>query len=210
MSAGARSWRAGVSGIAAALGIGLLMALCLGLGTRSPSDTGAAVPLDDDRVVARLHPNGRSYPEAVRDLLGAVRADPDNAGASRRAALALIDEGRRAGDTRLVGAALGLVRPFLDAGDAEAMVIAATARQYQHDFEGALVLLDAALARAPNDAGALLMRATIKTVEGNLTPAREDCRRIGTLLRVDLLMIGLSTVLDSRGVESTSDAFVIR
>ena len=115
--------------------------------------------------------SGRIYSDDLRARLRAARANPDDPAAAKAAARQLIDEGRKAGDSRLVGAALGMLRPFLDAPDAEALHLAATARQYQHDFPGALDLLDRALALSPGDAAALLARATINVVLGRLDTA---------------------------------------
>lgn len=143
-------------------------------------------PRDPAEVVATLHTGGRSYPAALRDLLIAARAAPDDVAAAKAASRALINVGRAAGDGRLVGASLGLLRPFMATQDAEVLTLAATARQYQHDFLGALSLLDQAIALDPRDANSLLIRATIHIVRGDFAPARADCQRISALPRPDL------------------------
>ena len=145
-----------------------------------------AGPRDPAEVVATLHTGGRSYPAALRDLLIAARAAPDNAAAAKAASRAMINEGRAAGDGRLVGASLGLLRPFMAAQDAEVLTLAATARQYQHDFPGALALLDQAIALDPRDANSLLIRATVHIVRGDFALAQADCQRISALPRADL------------------------
>ncbi|MEO6301504.1 MAG: tetratricopeptide repeat protein [Paracoccaceae bacterium] len=143
-------------------------------------------PRDSNEVVATLHTGGRAYPAELRALLQAARAAPDDAVAAKAASRALIGEGRAAGDGRLVGASLGLLRPFMATNDAEVLTLAATARQYQHDFPGALTLLDQALLLTPDDANALLIRATIHIVRGEFDAARSDCKRISVLPRPDL------------------------
>ncbi len=151
--------------------------------TSSARHTG---PRDPAEVVATLHTGGRSYPAALRDLLKAARAAPDDLVAAKAASRALINQGRAAGDGRLVGASLGLLRPFMASQDAEVLTLAATARQYQHDFPGALTLLDQAIALDPRDANSLLIRATIHIVRGEFAAAKTDCRRIAGLPRPDL------------------------
>lgn len=142
------------------------------------AETSGQIP--PDRVVAVLSA-GADYPPELRQALQALRERPDDPALAAVAARRIVSEGRARGDSRLVGAALGILRPFLDAASPEMLHIAADARQYQHDFAGALQLLDRALGLAPRDANLLLMRATIHTVRGDYVPAREDCARITAL-----------------------------
>ncbi|MGV8951237.1 MAG: tetratricopeptide repeat protein [Cypionkella sp.] len=157
------------------------------------SNTRHTGPRDPAEVVATLHTGGRSYPATLRALLIAARAAPDDVIAAKAAARALIDEGRDAGDSRLVGASLGVLRPFMAADDAEILTLAATARQYQHDFPGALTLLDRAIGLNPDDANALLIRATIHIVRGDFVTAEADCQRINALQRPDLGFLCIAT-----------------
>ena len=133
--------------------------------------------LAPDTVVARVL-STQPYSDALRGLLQATRADPTNLPAAKAAARATIDAGRDMGDSRMVGASLGILRPFLDAPDSETLYLAATARQYQHDFQGALKLLDQALQMDPADVNARLTRATIQTVLGDYTRAQDDCKAL--------------------------------
>jgi tetratricopeptide (TPR) repeat protein len=139
-----------------------------------------AADIPPDRVVARLY-DGAALPPALHGALAALRADPGRADLALAAARLVVDHGRAQGDSRIVGAALGLLRPFLDDAPAAMLRVAADARQYQHDFPGALALLDRAVVLDPQDAQTLLTRATIHTVRGDLGAARADCDRIGTL-----------------------------
>ena len=134
--------------------------------------------LAPDIVVARVQTSGQAYSDALRSLLKAARANPADPEAAKQAARATINEGRDAGDSRMVGAALGILRPFLANPDPETLYLAATARQYQHDFHGALKLLDQALQLDPADVNARLSRATIQTVLGDYDLAQQDCREI--------------------------------
>ncbi|MBC7735715.1 MAG: hypothetical protein H7245_00450 [Candidatus Saccharibacteria bacterium] len=133
--------------------------------------------LNPDTVVARVQ-SGQTYPDDLRRLLQATRASPGDLTTAKAAARATINAGRDAGDSRMVGASLGILRPFLTTPDSETLYLAATARQYQHDFPGALHLLDQALSLAPDDVNARLSRATIQTVEGRFAAAEADCRAL--------------------------------
>ena len=131
-----------------------------------------------ETVVARVQTTGRAYSAALRAALQASRADPGNLPLAKAAARATINEGRDAGDGRMVGAALGILRPFLSDPDSQTLYLAATARQYQHDFPGALALLDRALELDPTDVNTRLSRATIHTVLGQFDLALQDCALI--------------------------------
>ncbi len=174
--------------IAGALAVAILaLVIVAGLGATADGGEGLRGPLTDATVVATLRTGARSYPEALRSKLRAAREHPDDRAIVQDAARSLIDDGRAVGDSRVVGAALGLLRPFLDdAPDPATLLLAATARQYQHDFNGALGLLDRAIAAAPQDPGARLTRATILTVQGHLGAARTDCQQLFGLGRPDL------------------------
>ena len=180
---------------AGAMALAVVLIAGLVVGTRMVRDDGIRTALDDGTVVATLQTSGAHYSDELRARLRAARADPADAVAAKRAARMLIDEGRIAGDSRLVGAALGTLAPFLGGSDAEALYLAATARQYQHDFKGALGLLDEAIVLDPNDAGAILTRATINVVIGEFDAARSDCSRLGALRRIDLAIICQSIAL---------------
>ncbi|MBC7476839.1 MAG: hypothetical protein H7317_01920, partial [Pseudorhodobacter sp.] len=129
----------------------------------------------------------QTYTDTLRALLQATRADPADRDAAKRAARATIDAGRDAGDSRMVGAALGILRPFLSDADSETLYLAATARQYQHDFSGALKLLDQALQMDPGDVNSRLSRATIQTVLGRYDLAKPDCLALQAIGPVALL-----------------------
>ncbi len=188
-----RRRRAAVA-IAVAIAAAVAVLIVSVLAGRPGSDV-ASGPLDDERVVAVLQSGGQARSPELRMALLAARAAPKEAGPAKRAARLMIDEGRAAGDSRLVGGALGVLRPFLEARDAEVFTLAATARQYQHDFPGALDLLDRALDLAPRDAGALLNRATINVVLGRFDTAEADCRRLYDAGRPELGFLCQSTAL---------------
>ncbi len=180
-SAGRRPFLSGTSAsrfwMAASVALAALLVAASALVTDAPA-SGTPTP---DQVVARLDRGKSSYPDPLKVALAAQRAAPQDAALARSAARLLIDTGRARGESRLVGAAIGVLRPFLETGDAQVLYLAATARQYQHDFPGALALLDRAAALEERDVNTLLSRATIQTVLGDYTAARADCKRINDL-----------------------------
>lgn len=168
----------------AALGIGLAIVIAAS-GLSRTTDL-SDIPLTETTVVATLQEAGRVHSAGLRAAMQAARDRPGDLPAAKTAARALIAEGRGAGDSRLVGAALGVLRPHLADPDAETLHLAATARQYQHDFPGALALLDDALRRDPQMIDALLSRAFVQMVQGRFDLAAPDCEAISALRRPDL------------------------
>lgn len=170
--------------VVAVTALGLILAAAL-------APPGADRAGGDDRVVAELA--GQHQAPALTALLRAARAEPGSRAAAQAAARALIAAGRAAGESRLVGAALGVLRGALVVPDAETLVLAATARQYQHDFAGALGLLDQAIALDPGHRNARLMRATIATVQGRLRDAVAECRALARLGAAAVAMLCQAT-----------------
>jgi tetratricopeptide (TPR) repeat protein len=145
--------------------------------------------LTPDTIVAHLGSSKQVYSDVLRAALQTQRAAPQDQAKAVAAAKLLIDEGRAKGDSRLVGAALAVLRPFMDGPATEPLFLAATARQYQHDFTGSLGLLDQVIALSPRDVNALLNRATIHTVQGNYPTALQDCDRIRAAGREDVAFL---------------------
>ncbi|MEO8241429.1 MAG: tetratricopeptide repeat protein [bacterium] len=182
-----------IRALVGAIALGALVVVALNLTGSGPTNRSADIP--DDTVVAHLSNGPMPGAASLAPLLAATRANPTDLTAAQSAAAALIASGRRAGNSRLVGAALGILRPFLtDAAPPETLRLAAEARQYQHDFNGALTLLDRAIAADPQATDARLMRATIHLVQGDLTEAERDCAVIHAQ-RPDVGLMCQSTAL---------------
>ena len=179
------SKRAQVLAGATALGV-----LALALLSGAPP---AAMILTPETVVATLG-SGPVISDTLRTAILAQRESPDDLANAISTARLMIAEGRAKGDSRLVGAALGMVQPFVAQNLPEAQFIAAQARQYQHDFAGALALLDAVLLATPTDVNARLNRATIYTVVGDYPAALDDCTVIAEQ-RSDVGFLCQATVL---------------
>jgi tetratricopeptide (TPR) repeat protein len=172
--------------------------------------TPGQVALSPVTVVARLG-DGPPVSDALQAAMLAQRSAPGDAAQALTAARLMIDDGRARGDSRRVGAALAVLAPFVQAQVPEALLMAATARQYQHDFPGALGLLDRVLAAQPQNLSALLNRATIRTVQGNFTAATQDCSRISAL-RADVGFLCAATAMtlspDAPGVAARLSALL--
>ena len=151
------------------------------------------ISLIPETVVAHLG-NGPTLSDGLRMAILAQRAAPDDLATATQTARLMIAEGRANGDSRLVGAALSVLQPFVASGLPPAQFLAASARQYQHDFPGALALLDAVITATPNDVNALLNRATIHTVIGDYPTALADCSAIARL-RADVGFLCQATTL---------------
>lgn len=183
-----------IGGIAMAVAVGGILVIVAVMTTKAPTKTTAA-QLGDATIVAKLQTSSKAYPAELQAMLRATRASPDDLVAAKAAATALIAEGRAAGDSRLVGAASGVLRPFMADPDVETVNLLATVRQYQHDFTGALVLLDRAIKQDPGNASALLNRATIQIVLGRFDLAGTDCKRLSDVSRPELGFLCQSTAL---------------
>ncbi len=183
-----------LGGVAMAVVIGGIIVVAAVLTTRETSKTPAA-QLNDTTIVAKLQTSSKVYSEKLQAMLRATRAAPGDLVAAKAAAAALAAEGRAAGDSRLVGAASGVLTPFMADPDVEILNLLATVRQYQHDFTGALSLLDRAIKQDPSNASALLSRATIQIVLGHFDLAGTDCKRLSDVSRPELGFLCQSTAL---------------
>ena len=84
---------------------------------------------------------------------------------------------RREGDPRYLGYAQAALTPWWKDPDAPTAVLVtrATILQSNHEFPRALADLDKAIAREPDNARAILVRATVLTVQGKYDEALADC-----------------------------------
>jgi tetratricopeptide (TPR) repeat protein len=189
----------------------LAVAIVIAASLLTPATDQVRTNLTPTTVVARLQTSKTPLTPALIAALQAARAAPEALEPAQAAARLLIDEGRRLGDSRLVGAAVGVLRPFLALDDPQTLYLSATARQYQHDFPGALALLDRAIALDPRHINARLSRATILTVLGRLTEAAAACKEVSQL-RPDVGFLCQSTALmltDQRAVVATRLAQIV-
>ena len=102
------------------------------------------------------------------------------------------------GDPRYLGYAQATLARWWN--DAEAptavLVTRATIRQSSHEFDAAVADLSRAIARDPRNGRALLVRATVRTVQGRYEEARADCARLAGLVP-DVYVVACRSSVDS-------------
>jgi len=153
-------------------------------------DAGPAIPARDDEIVERLpaHVGDAAQRRAARAAERAQRArlqaHPDELGLALQAARDALGRGRRRGDPRELGTVEAVLAPWwkLAQPPPEVRLMRATVHQSQHEFQAALVDLDALLAQPalalPVRAQAELTRAGVQQVLGRLAEAEAGCRRL--------------------------------
>ncbi len=142
------------------------------------------VPTNGLQVIERLA-NRRSQLSGQAPHRWADRslADRTNVVLAAQTAKAYIERSRVEADPRLLGRAQAALAPWWTASDAPAdlIVLRATIKQSQHEFNEALADLDIAVRSAPENAQAWLTQATVQTVLGRYTEARRSCLRLARL-----------------------------
>ena len=162
-----------------------MLALCAGVVSVYCHRAAAApfVPTRDDVVVETLREKPLDEEERVwRALKAAWRLQPNDLGVSLQLARSAIERARREGDPRLMGTAQAALAPWWAAPKAPAavMLLRATIRQSTHDFESALLDLNALLsneARTPQVIAvqARFTRASVYQVLAQYPQAQNDC-----------------------------------
>jgi predicted Zn-dependent protease len=157
----------------------LKLLLLLLLLVAAPVSAAPFVPAADDQVLERLPEKADPSLRALKRLRAAQSADPRNLDLAVAYARRAIEVSRQNGDPRFLGAAQAALEPWWSDPDAPApaLLLRATIRQSQHDFDGALADLDRVIART-GDGQALLTRATVLTVQARYPEARADCARL--------------------------------
>jgi tetratricopeptide (TPR) repeat protein len=135
------------------------------------------LPADDGVVLETLPEKGDPGQRELKRMRVALAAAPREPGAAIVVAQRAVDVSRASGDPRFLGQAQAALAPWWSAPDAPPAVVLlrATIRQRQHDFDGALTDLDRLLKADPRAAQARLMRATVLTVVGRHADAQADC-----------------------------------
>ncbi|MGB0127694.1 MAG: hypothetical protein WBP72_08645 [Rhodocyclaceae bacterium] len=156
--------------------------------TLAATDGSAApyLPADDSQVLerlpARIADPGQRELSAWRKQLA---DQPANLPLALRVARRYSELGRVSGDPRYAGYAQAALGPWWDRPDAppEVRVLRATLRQRLHQFEAALVDLDAVLKADPRNAQARLTKATILQVQGKYAAAGDECLALQPLVQ---------------------------
>ncbi len=144
-------------------------------------DSGAAErfrPAVPEYVVLRVPARAQNDPISVLEQQH-VLAPADQQIAAELAGL-YVERAREQREARYFGRAETLLQPWVTRADASTATLRVQADilQNRHDFSGALRLLDTAVERDPRDAGARLMRASVRMVQGRFADARGDCAAV--------------------------------
>jgi hypothetical protein len=141
------------------------------------------IPGADSDVLERLPEKNDPSLRDLKRLRSAASKHPDDLALAIRLARRSIEAARDSGDPRFLGQAQAALAPWWKLSDppAPALLLRATIKQSNHDFDGAVTDLDRLIAANPSDGQALLTRATVLTVQGKYRAARADCSRIAAL-----------------------------
>ena len=158
----------------------------------------AYVPASPSQVLERL-PFKPSDPVARE--LGQLRSEllraPQNREVAVRLARRYYGMVAEEGDPRYLGYAQAALAPWweLPTPPSDVQLIRASLRQFQHDFEGALIDLGQVIEREPDNFNARMLRGVIHIVQARYGQGRSDCQA----LRRDnnaLLSLGCEAFID--------------
>lgn len=138
-------------------------------------------PTDDRQVLERLPARATAAGEgALRALRARLAADPRDAATAAALAQGYFDLVAAEGDPRYIGYAQAALAPWWDLPEApdDVRVVRAQLRQFNHDFDGALVDLRAVTARDPARGDAWAWQAAIAMVQARYADARAACERL--------------------------------
>ena len=137
------------------------------------SAAGPHVPTDDSTVLAELSA-GTRYADVSARRLARSRVD-----VAIPLAQFYIQQSRLSGDLRFLGYAEAVLAPWVKQTPPRpnVLVLQATLQQSRHEFSASLDTLDHALAVRPEDAQALLIRATVLRVLGRYPEASTACEQ---------------------------------
>ena len=138
------------------------------------------VPADDAQVLERLPDRSASQYRVLKRLQAAAAAAPGDVGSAVALANSYYQISRSEGDPRYLGYAQAALAPWWKNPEAPTAVLVtrATILQSNHEFDRALADLNKAIAREPRNGRALLVRATVLTVQGKYVEARADCPKL--------------------------------
>lgn len=143
------------------------------------------VPTDPAEVLEKV-PGTASDPRRAQELAlrRALAERPDHLPTAVALARLEIELSRERADPRHLGRAQAALAPWWTSPDApvSVLVLRATIAQSLHDFDGALVDLDLATKRDPQNGQAWLTRAVVLTVQARYDEARESCRAGGPFM----------------------------
>jgi tetratricopeptide (TPR) repeat protein len=165
-------------------------------------------PAASNLVVLRVPARAASDPIA---LLEQQRArEPRNQAVAAELAERYVELARAERQPRYFARAEALLQPWMKRPDvgAATLRVQADILQNRHEFAEALKLLDRAIATAPRDSGARLMRASVKLVQGRAVEARTDCAALLSAGESAVGTVCLAQVLGATGSLDRADALL--
>jgi Tfp pilus assembly protein PilF len=159
------------------LAAAIALAVLLSLGDKSARG-GPYVPAADSAVLQELPSRVKDPASAeLSGLRRALLADPNNVMLGTRVARLDIQESRARSDPRYLGYAQAALGPWWELPNPPppVLLLRATIRQSTHDFDRALVDLDALVKLTPGDPQAWLTRSVVLSVRGRYDEARASC-----------------------------------
>jgi tetratricopeptide (TPR) repeat protein len=155
-------------------------------------------PADDSQILERLPERFDPALKDIKRLRNVLAARPNNLELASALARRAIEAARSSGDPRFLGQAQAVLEPWWNMPDPprQALLLRATIRQSNHDFDGSIADLDRLIAADPANGQALLTRATVLTVQGHYSQALADCARIARLA-IPLIAAGCAAAPDS-------------
>jgi predicted Zn-dependent protease len=151
--------------------------------TRPGDGVKTYVPASADEVVEQLQRQSSASKRDLRERLALAAARPESVEIAVAMARRHYDRARREGEPRELGLAQSALGHWWDQAEAPAPVLLmrAAIRQYQHDFPGALVDLQEAIAAEPGNIQAWLSQAAIQQTIGKLKEAARSCSQVVAL-----------------------------
>lgn len=175
-----------------------IAACALALALSASAAAAPFIPGDDGQVLERLPDRSAPQYRDLKRLKAEASAAPNDVAAATALANAYYRISRSEGDPRFLGYAQAALTPWWK--DAEApsavLVMRATILQSNHEFTRALADLDKAIARDARNVRAILVRATVLTVQGKYDEARTDCERLPGLAP-DLYVVACTAGIDA-------------
>lgn len=142
-------------------------------------------PADDAHILARI-PAGaaRGLANPLRALQAQWRRDPADLETAIKLAQTQIGLARSESDPRYLGHAQATLKTWWNVSNPpeRVLLLRATIKQSNHQFEPALADLEAALRANPRDAQAWLTLSTVQLVIGHIAEARASCEPLRSLI----------------------------
>ncbi len=170
------------------------------------------VPTQDAQVLEKL-PFKATDPLAreMADLRAQWLREPKNPQIAAKLARRYFELVAEEGDPRYLGYAQAALQPWweMPAPPDEIQVLRASLRQFRHDFAGALLDLDAVIARTPQQAQAHSLRGVIHIVQARYQQAQIDCTALREINPVanELIATGCETMIQGL---TGSNAFALQ